>query len=105
MATSAEIAALRANTGLNTDEVYTDPELDDIIDKAGSVEAASAEVWRSLAAEYSKLVDTKEAGTEHKWSALLPNALKMAEYYDSMDTALQPLPAAGRPRTIPITRV
>lgn len=105
MATAAEVAALRANTGQSNDDVYTDPELAEIIDNLGSVEAASAEVWSQLAAEYAKLVDTKEAGTEHKWSTLLTNALKMEERFIAKIPDTTGGIPVGRPSTIAITRV
>lgn len=104
MATAAEVAALRANTGQNTEDVYTDPELAVIIDNLGSVEAASAEVWGQLAAEYAKLVDTKEAGAEHRWSSLLTNALKMADRFTEKANA-SVVDTTNRPKTIAITRV
>lgn len=104
MATAAEVAQVRVNTGQNTDEVITDPEIAEIIDDLGSVQAASAEVWRRLAAEYAKLVDTKEAGAEHKWSELWKRAMEMADFWEKR------IPVAtgstvGRARTIAITRV
>lgn len=104
MATAAEVAALRANTGQADDTIYTDPELAAIIDSLGSVEAASAEVWSQLAAQYAKLVDTKEAGTEHKWSTLLTNALTMSDRFANKIPDDGTTTRTG-PRTIAITRV
>jgi hypothetical protein len=106
MATSAEIVQVRAYTGQSGDDtVFTDPDLSEIIDAAGSVESASAEVWRRLAAHYTKLVDTKEAGSEHRWGTLSDKAMKMAEFWEGRDTGSNVPETPRRPRTIAITRV
>lgn len=105
MSTPAEVAALRANTGLTGDtSVYSDVDLGVLIDAAGSVEAASAVVWRQLAGEYSKLVDVKEAGAEHKFGTLAERAMKMASFYEERSVTPVTVPRTA-PRTIPITRI
>jgi hypothetical protein len=105
MATTAEVASLRANTGLSNDDVYADPEIAVLVDSAGSVEAASAVVWRQLAAHYAKLTDTSEAGASHKYSLLYDRAMEQADFWENRATNGTPIARRGSPRTIAITRV
>lgn len=105
MATPAEVASLRANTGQSNDDVYTEPELAGLIDSNGSVEAASGVVWRQLAAQYAKLTDTTEAGAAHKYSVLYERAMEQAEFWENRSLNGSPIARRAAPRTIPITRV
>jgi hypothetical protein len=105
MATAAEVASLRANTGQSDTDVYEDPELAAIIDTAGSVEAASAVVWRQLASHYAKLTDTQEAGASHKYSLLYDRAMEQADFWEGRALNGAPIAKRGAPRTITITRV
>lgn len=105
MATAAEVASLRANTGQSQADVFEDPELAVILDSAGSVEAASAVVWRQLAASYAKLTDIAEAGASHKYSLLYERAMEQADFWESRSTNGAPIARRGSPRTIAITRI
>lgn len=105
MATAAEVASVRANTGQSNDDVYADPEIAVLVDAAGSVEAASATVWRQLAAHYAKLTDIAEAGASHKYSLLYDRAMEQADFWEGRATNGNPLPRRGSPSTIAITRV
>lgn len=79
MATTAEIAALRALINEPTDENYTDEQLGAVIDSAGSVKAAGSEVWLAKAAKYSTLVNVSESGSSRALGDLHKNALAMAK--------------------------
>ena len=83
MAALEEIAVLRRLTGqANDDDGYTDDLLNEIIDVAGSVDAAAAQVWRELAAEYATMVDITESGSSRKLSDLSAHALTMVTLFE-----------------------
>lgn len=105
MATAAEVALVRLNTNEPTQDPYTDAILEALIDELGSVEAASASVWRSKAATFATLVDEQEAGTTHAFSDLHKNALAMASAFDKVrpDDGLDPV-VLGSPRVRVIER-
>ena len=79
MATTAEVAALRALINEPTDETYSDEQLSLLIDTAGSVNAAGSEVWLSKAAQYATLVNVSESGSSRNLGDLHKNALAMAK--------------------------
>jgi len=85
MATPEQVAEVRWNTDEPRDsEDWTDTAIDAVIDAVGgSVNVASATIWRKKAAAYAKLVDVSEAGASHKFSDLHRNALEMAKQFDS----------------------
>jgi hypothetical protein len=84
MATSEQVAEVRKNTNEMSDDDYTDPALDALIDGTGGVNAASATIWRQKAAKYAHLVDIEEAGASHDFSDLHKNALDMAKQFDGL---------------------
>lgn len=83
MATLVEIATLRRLTNQTDDtEGYTDDLLNELIDNTGSVDAAAAQVWRELAAEYATMVDITESGSARKLSDLQTHAHAMVELFE-----------------------
>ncbi len=83
MATEAAIAAVRENTNEPTAETFSDERIGDYVDTLGSIEAASAAVWRRKAGIYSELVVVTEAGSTRKLSDLSKSASAMAASWDS----------------------
>jgi hypothetical protein len=102
MATLAEIAQVREKINEPTEAVFTDARLEAIIDAAGSLDVAAAEIWRVKAARYADLVDIQEGSSRRSLGDLYEQALSMATQFDS----LSPSPTSGmRPaRTRPIVR-
>jgi len=101
MADASQIAEVRANTNVTeTDSVFTGTVIGLLID-AGSVNSASAIIWRRKAAVYAELVDVTEAGASHAFSDLQDKALKMAAQFDSLAIISG---SAGRPKIRTIER-
>ena len=78
MATAADIARMRRLVG---ETQLTDAELGAIIDSSKNFDMAVAEVWESLAAEYSTITNLSEAGSSRSLGDLFKNAQAMAQYY------------------------
>lgn len=78
MATVDEIARMRRLVG---ETQLTDAQLGAIIDSAANFDMAVAEVWESLAAEYSTITNLSEAGSSRSLGDLFKNAQAMAQYY------------------------
>lgn len=101
MATAAEVAMVRLNINEPTQDPYTDEAIGALVDELGTVQAASAALWRAKAATYATLVDETEAGTSHAFSDMHKNALAMAKAFDANDAVLNPLvPSGPRVRVI-----
>ena len=81
MASLDEIAVLRRLTSTEPDD-YPDDLLNDLIDSNGSVDAAAAQVWRELAAEYATMVDITESGSTRKLSDLHGHAQAMIKLFE-----------------------
>lgn len=84
----AEVSRLRrligekiSSGGSEGDTLFTDADLQVLIDEAPSVERAAYEAWREKAALLSSLVDTTEGNAQRKFSQLLDNALDMVKAY------------------------
>lgn len=82
MATEAEIAQVRLNTHEPTAETWSDIQISSLIDDRG-ISDASAEIWRTKAAQYAELVDVSEAGSSHSFSDLQTKALEMARQFST----------------------
>lgn len=83
MATEAAIYSTRVNTNtVGEEETFSDESIGFLVDSLGSIEAASASIWRMKAASAAELVDVSEAGSTRKFSDLHKNALTMATLWD-----------------------
>lgn len=78
MATPDQIARMRRLVG---ETQLTDEELGTIIDNAANFNLAVAEVWETLAAEYSTITNLSEAGSSRSLGDLFKNAQAMGNYY------------------------
>lgn len=67
--------------GSETDTMFTNARLLDILATTGDIESATAEGWRIKAAEYADLVDTSEGTSKRAMSDLHQHALRMADSY------------------------
>jgi len=77
MASASDIELVRINTVEQTDDVFSDSYIGQLIDENG-VTGATAMIWESKAARYSTVMDVSEAGASHKFSDLFKNAKDMA---------------------------
>ena len=101
MATEQQIARLRQLVG---DTTLTDEQLGVIIDGATNFELAVAEVWQTLAAQYSTVTNLSEAGSSRSLGDLFKNAQAMATYYRGLGTPTEIAPTTGFSRTRAIVR-
>lgn len=85
MATADQLQQLKNMIGADAASQYTDDQLNAIIDANDTIEAAAAQVWESVAASYSNLVNISEAGSSRSLGSLYANALQMAKYYRGLD--------------------
>lgn len=68
--------------GSDTDTMFTDAELSQLItDAGGNWAAALSDGWSAKAAAYANLVDTAEGTAKRALSDLHQHALKMVEFY------------------------
>lgn len=67
--------------GSAADTLFTDEEIDDLLDRFSDPERAAYEGWRVKAARLSNLVDNTEGNVQRKFSQLLDNALDMQKSY------------------------
>ena len=108
MASASQIATVRANTNESTDaNGYTDVVLGGLVDaNGGSVNLASAVVWRRKAAKYADLVNVSEAGASRQMSDLFKHAQEMAAFYEGLgNETLDPTSPLGRAKVHVITRI
>lgn len=71
------------------DTAFSDDELIDMILRHnGNIYLAAAEAWSAKQADYSKLVDISESGSERKLSQMFKNANTMAEAYSKAGIAI-----------------
>lgn len=102
MANPADIPLVRENTAEPTQDPYTDAAILALLDREGSVRAASYAIWRNKAARYSQLVDTSESGSSRRNSQLHSNALAMMKMYEPV--SVEEASAVSAPMTIAIER-
>lgn len=88
----------RATNEPEEDTDYEDALLEQILQTAGSLQAAAAHVWQEKAAKFAQLVDMREGETARDLSDLSANALRMAKMY--RDQADADSPSGHRPTTI-----
>lgn len=67
--------------GSASDTLFSNEEIDQLLDGVGNVERAAYEGWRAKAAKLSNLVDTTEGNSAKKFSQLLDNALDMVKIF------------------------
>jgi hypothetical protein len=101
VATEQQIARMRQLVG---DTTLTDAQLGLIIDNATNFELAVAEVWQTLAAQYSTVTNLSEAGSSRSLGDLFKNAQAMATYYRGLGTPVVTPPTTGYSRTRAIVR-
>jgi hypothetical protein len=104
MASTGDIERVRLNTDEPSNDTYSDDEIGALVDSDG-VAGATAIIWEQKAANYSKLVNTTEAGASHNFSDLRKAALEMAEWWEAkaLDEA-EPTTSTGRVRVRKIVR-
>jgi hypothetical protein len=84
MATPEQIARMRQLVGETT---LTDEQLSVIIDRNENFNIAVAEVWESLAAQYSTITNLSEAGSSRSLGDLFKNAQSMGQYFRGIGNA------------------
>jgi hypothetical protein len=83
MATAEDIAQVRTNTNEPTAAVWTDSEIGVLLD-AGTVNSASAAIWRAKAAVYAEAFDRTEAGASIKLDSAWKKMMSMYELYQGL---------------------
>jgi len=87
--------------GDDSDTMFTDEEIDDLLEKGNSVpEAAAYYGWLEKAANYAKMVNVNEGNAARELGELHRQALRMADRY----IGWVPTPSRGRTRIGKITR-
>jgi len=87
--------------GSDTDTMFTDNEVDDLLELGfGNVRAAAYYGWIEKAANYSNLVNVNEGNAARELGELHRQALRMAERF----IGYVPTPSRGRARIGNITR-
>lgn len=84
MANEEALARFRKMISEPDEGTYTDTELLTLIDGADSLNAAAITVWNEKMGAYAELVDTTEAGSSRKNSALFDRAKEMRDYFASL---------------------
>jgi hypothetical protein len=64
--------------GSDADTLFTDEQIEDFLDRYGSVANSLAEAWEVKAAALSTLVDTAEGNSRRQLSQAYANAIKQA---------------------------
>lgn len=100
MATEEQIARVRRLTDEPGTEVYSDTDLDVLIEQEGEA-GAIAEIWNEKAARYADMVDTSEAGARRSLSQLHEHAMAMAAKWSEAATTAG---GGGSPRVGRIVR-
>lgn len=86
--------------GDESDTLFTNLELQNLLDQAPNMDRAAYEGWRVKAAKLSSLVDTTEGNAQRKFSQLADNAREMAKMYMRSSGG----PTEGRTRVGKISR-
>lgn len=110
MATPEEITELRLllgetipDGGSEVDTLFTDVQVEKMVDDAPDLDRAALAGWRAKAAALSNLVDTTEGNSAKKYSQLLNNALNMVKLYNrSSSGATEGRARVGRIRREPV---
>lgn len=102
--TIEDLAVLRHYIDEQSDSIYADVMLQDVIDRnGGDLYAAAAEVWGMKASRAAKLVNVTESGSSRQMSQKADNARSMAAYYRNLSpTAV--IATSGETNTRPIIR-
>lgn len=86
--------------GNASDTLFSDREIEDLLELHTDLERAAYEGWRVKAAKLSSLVDNTEGNVQRKFSQLLDNALDMLKEYRRSSAG----PTEGRARVGRIVR-
>lgn len=86
--------------GSDTDTLFLDEQIQDLLDTTSDENAAVAKGWRIKAAKFASLVDTAEGTSKRAMSDLHKNALAMAAAYGDNTVA----GAGGATKTHKIVR-
>lgn len=86
--------------GNASDTLFSDREIEDLLELHTDLERAAYEGWRVKAAKLSSLVDNTEGNVQRKFSQLLDNALDMLKEYRRSSAG----PTEGRTRVGRIVR-
>lgn len=70
--------------GTDADTFFTDPDIIDLLDTYGDINAAAAAGWRGKAAEYAKYIDIEESGSTRKMSQMYRQAELQANYFGKL---------------------
>lgn len=107
MATADEVAEVRRNVDEPDDARFGPQVIAGLVDGLG-VLRTSATIWRWKAAEYHKMVNISEAGSNHALSDLYSHALEMAKMYEGLaageDTSSDSVGSGGRAKVYVIDR-
>lgn len=86
--------------GTEADTLFTNAQLEDILDDAGRDMTTAAYLgWQAKAAEYANLVTVTEGNSSRNMTDLHTNALKMVKHYEGL-VATAEVEAAGRGRVV-----
>jgi hypothetical protein len=85
------------------DTLFTDRQIEDLLEQYPDLDRAAYEGWRRKAAKLSNLVDTTEGNSQKKFSQLLSNANDMVKLYlRSTSGATEGRSRVGRLRREPV---
>jgi hypothetical protein len=108
MATSIQVSTLRRLIGDNdpTNYRFTDQDLSNTIDTAGSVNKAALFLWEAKSAESSELHNVSESGSTRAMGEVFKNAQAMAAYFKGkVDVETPPEPVRRGSVTRKIVRL
>jgi hypothetical protein len=89
--------------GTDVDTLFTNVEIEDLLDSQPDLDRSVLEGWRLKAAKLSSLVDTTEGNSQKKYSQLLSNATNMVKLYSrSSSGATEGRTRIGRIRRDPV---
>lgn len=76
------LGELKPLGGSDTDTLFTDEQIDDLLDQAGgNLERAAYEGWRTKLAQFANLVDVTEGNSQRKMGDLQKHAEQMVKLY------------------------
>lgn len=102
--TLEDLSVLRHYADEQSDSIYADAFLQDVIDRnTGDLYAAAAEVWGMKAARAAKLVNVSESGSSRSLAQKAEQARSMAVYYRNMSPTVV-TDQSGQTATRPIIR-
>lgn len=105
MAEDADIETLRRLVDEPTEDIYSDTDLETLLD-SGDMNTSALSIWEEKMARYSTMVDTSESGSSRKNSDLFNSATRMAKYYRDIlgVEEEETIDVSERPRTRRIVR-